>query len=106
MTAIGPNFIARPYREVSVAEVDIPLRPGSVRGWLLGRPVYRRTTFLVLVHGTERALVQVEKDTTEPLFTPVSQVHWVAGPDDVAFVEDPAVDTGNATIAAAGDRER
>jgi hypothetical protein len=98
--AIGPNSIARPYREVSVADVDIPLEPGSVRDWLLGRPVYRRTGFLVLVHGTERALVQVEKDSTEPLFTPVTEVHWLAGPDEVAFVEDPAVDTGNATHLA------
>jgi hypothetical protein len=100
VTAIGPNFIARPYREVSVADVDIPLEPASVQDWLLGRPVYRRTAFLVLVHGTERALVQVAKDSTEPLFTPVTEVRWLAGPDEVAFVEDPAVDTGNATHLA------
>jgi hypothetical protein len=97
---VGPNFISRPYREVSVQEVDVPLDPASLRRYLMGRPVYRRTSFMVLVHGGDRALVQVDKASTEPLFSPVTQVRYLAGPGQLAFVEDPTVDTGNATQMA------
>ena len=96
MIEVGPNFIARPYRQVSVQRVDVPLDPSSIRNWLLGRPVYRRTSFIVLVRGEDRALVQVEKVSTVPLFSPVTEVAYLASPKEVVFVEDPSVDTGNA----------
>jgi hypothetical protein len=100
MSEIGSNFVPRPYRGVSVQETPVPLDPSSVRGYLMGRPVYRRTSFMVLVRDGDRAVVQVEKASTEPLFTPVTDVRYLAGPDEVAFIEDPAVDTGNASQLA------
>jgi hypothetical protein len=100
MIEVGSNFIARPYRGVSVQEVDVPLDPASVSAHLLGRPVYRRTSFLVLVRSGERAVVAVEKASTDPLFSPVTHVQWIAGPEEVVFLEDPSVDTGNATHMA------
>jgi hypothetical protein len=100
MSEIGSNFVPRPYRGVSVQETQIPLDPSSVRDYLMGRPVYRRTSFMVLVRNGDRAVVQVEKASTEPLFTPVTEVRYLAGPDEVVFIEDPAVDTGNASQLA------
>jgi hypothetical protein len=100
MREIGSNFVPRPYRGVSVQETQVPLDPSSVRDYLMGRPVYRRTSFMVLVRDGDRAVVQVEKASTEPLFTPVTDVRYLAGPDEVAFIEDPAVDTGNASQLA------
>lgn len=100
MIEVGPNFICRPYRELSVQQVDVPLDPASVLHHLMGRPVYRRTSFMVLVHGGERALIQLDKASTESLFSPVTQVRYLAGPGEVVFVQDPTVDTGNATQMA------
>jgi hypothetical protein len=100
MSEIGSNFVPRPYRGVSVQETQVPLDPSSVRDYLMGRPVYRRTSFMVLVRDGDRAVVQVEKASTEPLFTPVTEVRYLAGPDEVVFIEDPAVDTGNASQLA------
>jgi hypothetical protein len=100
MSEIGSNFVPRPYRGVSVQEAPVPLDLVSVRDYLMGRPVYRRTSFMVLVRDGDRAVVQVEKASTEPLFTPVTEVRYLAGPDEVVFIEDPAVDTGNATQLA------
>lgn len=100
MIEVGPNGICRPYREVSVQEVAVCLEPASVREYLVGRRVYRRTSVMVLVRGGERAVVQVEKASSGPLFSPVTQVRYLAGPDEVVFVEDPTVDTGNATAMA------
>lgn len=111
MTAeVGPNFICRPYRGLSVDDVTIALDADSVREYLLGRPVYRRTEFVVLVADGRRCVAQVEKASLEPLFSPVTSVRYLFGPDEVAFVDDDAVDTGNATqmagaaLSLAGER--
>lgn len=98
---VGPNFICRPYRGLSVDDVTIALDESSVRDYLLGRPVYRRTEFVVLVAEGRRCIAQVEKASLEPLFSPVTSVRYLFGPDRVAFVEDESVDTGNASQMAA-----
>lgn len=97
---VGPNFICRPYRGLSVQDVAISLDESSVRSFLLGRPVYRRTEFMVLVRDGQRAVVQVAKKSTDPLFAPVTEVRYLAGPEMVTFVEDDSVDTGNASDLA------
>jgi len=105
MIEVGPNFIARPYRGVSVQ--DAPgLDEPSLRAWLLGRPVYRRTEFIVAVRDRERALVQVSHDVGDEIVAPVHDLRVIAAPDEVAFVVDPDVDTGNASQMARVARAR
>jgi hypothetical protein len=104
---VGPNFIARPYRGVSVQ--DAPgLDEAALREWLVGRRVYRRTEFVVAARDGEHAVVQVRHPVGDDILAPVEDVRVLAGPDEVAFVVDPAVDTGNATqmarVARAGSR--
>ena len=97
---VGPNFIARPYRGVSVQEADA-LDEAALRRWLVGRRVYRRTEFIVAGHDGEHALVQVERDDDrDGLLVPVREIRVLAGPRDVVFVADPTVDTGNASQMA------
>jgi hypothetical protein len=100
LTEVGPNFICRPYRGVSVQDCPVPLDAASLRGHLLGRPVYRRTEFLVMVRDGARAIVQVGTPPTGALFRPVTDVRCLAGPAEVAFVSDERVDTGNASQMA------
>jgi hypothetical protein len=96
---VGPNFIARPYRGVSVQEAEA-LDEAALRRWLIGRRVYRRTEFVVAVRGDEHAVVQVERGDGDGVLVPVRDLRVLAGPGDVAFVADPAVDTGNASQMA------
>ena len=107
MIEVGPNFIARPYRGVSVQ--DAPgLDETTLRSWLVGRRVYRRTEFVVAAHGGAHAVVQVSHPVGDEILAPVSDLRVVARPDEVAFVVDPSVDTGNASqmarVARAGAR--
>jgi hypothetical protein len=96
---VGPNFIARPYRGVSVQ--DAPgLDEAALREWLIGRRVYRRTEFVVAACDGRHAVVQVEHPVGEDILATVSDLRIVAGPDEVAFVVDRSVDTGNATQMA------
>jgi hypothetical protein len=96
---VGPNFIARPYRGVSVQ--DAPgLDEASLRSWLIGRRVYRRTEFVVAACGGSFAVVQVEHPVDDDVLATVADLRVLAGPDEVAFVVDPSVDTGNASQMA------
>jgi hypothetical protein len=97
---IGPNFIARPYRGVSVQEVDT-LEPEELRRHLLSRPVYRRTEFVVAVRGGERAVVQVERAGGDEILVPVRDARVLSGPAETSFIVDASVDTANASQMAA-----
>jgi hypothetical protein len=96
---VGPNFIARPYRGVSVQ--DAPgLDEAALRSWLVGRRVYRRTEFVVAARGGAHAVVQVSHPVGDEILATVSDLRVLAGPDEVAYVVDPSVDTGNASQMA------
>jgi hypothetical protein len=98
----APNSISRPYRGLSMQEVDIPLADESaILEHLMGREVYRRTEWLLLANGNDHALVSVLKESFEPLFSPVTVARVLAGPDRTAWIEDPDTDVGNATAMAA-----
>jgi hypothetical protein len=100
---VGPNFIARPYRGVSVQ--DAPgLDESALREWLIGRRVYRRTEFIVAARDGEHAVVQVEHPVGDDIVAAVTDLRVLARPDEVAFVTDPSVDTGNASQMARAAR--
>ncbi len=104
MNEIGPNFIARPYRGVSVQDVET-LDDDALLAHVRSRRVYRRTEFIVATRGDERALVQVEREDADGILVGVRDARILARPDEVAFVADESVDTGNASQLArvAGD---
>lgn len=103
----APNTITRPYRGLSVQEVEIPLTPQRIEDLLRQREIYRRTAFLVLRNGAATALVAVRPVSTEPLFSPVAEVRVLSGPDTTVWVDDPDVDVGNASaLAASAKRNR
>jgi hypothetical protein len=94
---VKANFIARPYRGVSVQEYS---SLDGVLERIAERRVYRRTEFIVATCGDERALVQLERQAGDEILVGVKDAWLLAGPEEVAFVRDPAVDTGNATQLA------
>ncbi len=96
----APNTITRPYRGLSVQEVDVALTEQSLLAFLIGREVYRRSEYLVLRHGEETALVAVRKESEAPLFSPVIEARVLAGPEQVVSIEAPETDAGNATALA------
>jgi hypothetical protein len=99
MNPLGPNFIARPYRGVSVQQFPT-LDPAALLDQIRSRRVYKRTEFIVAVQGDRRALVHVERADGEGVLVPVRDARLLADPDEVGFVRDPAVDTANASQMA------
>lgn len=95
-----PNFISRPYRGVSVQDLGLPLREDALREFLVGRRIYRRTEFMVVVAGEERAVVQLGKERDDELFVPATEMRLLAAPDEVVFIRDESVDCGNANQMA------
>lgn len=94
------NLVPSQYRNVSVADVPVALDEESLRGYLLGRPVYRRTRYLVARHGATAAVVEVSKESEQPLFSPVVTLSLLAGPEETAFVDAPETDTAVPTQLA------
>jgi hypothetical protein len=97
---LPPNTIARPYRGLSVQEVDVPLTELDLVPFLLGREVYRRSDFLALRNGGATALVAVRRESDEPLFSPVAEARLLADPSEVVWIEAPETDVSNATALA------
>jgi hypothetical protein len=94
------NLVPSQYRNVSVADVPVLLDEESLRGYLLGRAVYRRTRYLVARHGGASAVVEVGKESEGPLFSPVTAVNVIAGPDETCVVDAPDTDTAVPTALA------
>ena len=94
------NLVPAQYREVSVAEVPVPLEPGALRGYLAGRPVYRRTRYVIARNGPASMVAEVSKESGQPLFSPVTSVTVLARADETALVDAPEIDTAVPTQLA------
>lgn len=97
---MSTNLIPLPYRHVSVQRVSIPLDAPAIRAYLLGKEAYRRTDYVVLRGEAGEAIVRVEKESTEPLFSPITVVEMLASPHTCVWVEDATVDVGNPSAMA------
>ncbi len=88
------NLMPDRYRQVAIADVDLDLSRRSIEEFFLGRETYRRTRYVVVVAEGSMALIRVEKDSEEPLFSPITGVELIAGRDECALIRDPEADTG------------
>jgi len=104
------NLVPAQYREVSVTEVPVPLEEGAVRGYLSGRPVYRRTRYVIARNGPASMVAEVGKESGQPLFSPVTSVTVLARADETALVDAPDIDTAVPTqrdrLVQRADRRR
>jgi hypothetical protein len=98
------------YRGVAVAPagpgLDRGLSAEALRAHFTGREAYRRTRFIVVRAAAATALVRVVKASEESLFSPIVAVDVLAGPDECAFVHEPAADTAVPSALAEVARER
>lgn len=101
-----PNLMSRPYRGLSVQDVDFELTQAALLAWIIGRDVYRRTEF-VLVRGPgtgggtgTAALVALDPRLGTELFGPVRAARVLAGGAELELVDSPDTDVGNATALA------
>ena len=88
------------YRGVAVTSFDGELDEGSLSRHFVGREAYRRTRFIVVRNSDETAIVAVQKESEEPLFSPITALQLLVGPAECAYVEDPEVDTAVPTALA------
>ncbi|HEX6234527.1 MAG TPA: hypothetical protein VFZ63_15480 [Jiangellaceae bacterium] len=98
------NLTPDRYREVTVANVDVPLTEEALAGLFVGREAYRRTRYIVVSHGPEVAVVRVGKASEVPLFSPITSLEVLAGPDECRLVDAPLVDSAVPTQLAEAAR--
>ncbi len=96
----APNLMSRPYRGLSVQEVSFELTQTALLGWITGRNVYRRTEFILVRNGAASALITLGRRESTELFGPVTEARVIALPAEVAMVDSPGTDVGNASAMA------
>jgi hypothetical protein len=96
----APNLMSRPYRGLSVQEVSFELTQTALLGWITGRNVYRRTEFILVRNGAASALITLGRRESTELFGPVTEARVMALPAEVAMVDSPGTDVGNASAMA------
>jgi hypothetical protein len=100
VAAVRTNLVAGAYRGVAVTSFDGRLDEAELTRHFLGREAYRRTRFIVVRNGDETAIVEIDKESDGPLFSPISALRLLVGSADCAYVEDPEVDTAVPTALA------
>lgn len=94
------NVTPTRYREVSMATVDVDLTQPALSAWFQGLEAYRRTKFIIVLRHTDVALLEVEKASEQPLFSPITSVRLLASPPECRFVTAPETDTAVPTQLA------
>ncbi len=100
------NVVPGAYRGVAVSSVECDLDEESLRQHYVGREAYRRTRFIVVRNGPQTAVVSVQKESADPLFSPITGLQLLVRADDCVFVEDPKVDTAIPSALARVAAER
>ena len=106
MTGPPVNLVPAQYREVSVTEVPVPLEEDALRGYLVGRDVYRRTRYVIARHGAAAMVAEVSKESGQPLFSPVTELTVLAKAEETVLADAPDVDTAVPTQLARVAREQ
>ena len=94
------NLVPNRSRELAVANVDGPLTSERLRKHFMGKEAYRRTEYIAALADGSAALLRVKKKSKDPLFSPISEIEFLAGPSDCALVSAPDVDTSVPTQLA------
>lgn len=106
------NVVPGRYRGVAVARAPLPFDEESLRRRYLGREAYWKTRFLVVRppdagdpadHGPV-ALLAVTREGEE-LFSPITAVELLAGPEECAFLHRPELDTAVPSLLAQAARD-
>ncbi|MFP5489817.1 MAG: hypothetical protein ACLGHQ_16105 [Acidimicrobiia bacterium] len=103
----APNIIPVKYRQVALSHVppDLELDETSLRAYYVGKEAYMRTRFIVVRRGADTAFVEVDRPPSDELFSNITDLRLLAGPDDCAYVHEPEIDVGiPAQLALVADR--
>jgi hypothetical protein len=104
-TAVGSSLFPDEYRGVAVTTVQGALDEDALRRCFLGREAYRRTRYIVVRSGERTAIVAVGKESDDPLFSPIVEVHILAHETECVYLVCPDVDTAVPSAVAQAARE-
>ena len=94
------NWVPLPYRRVSYQQADFRLTGAGLRT-IIGREAYRHTDFVVFHSDAGVAVAAIKKADRKPLFSPITEAHWLSPASRTRFAIDHEVDVGVPSALAA-----
>lgn len=87
-------------KEVSLKKVLFPLTEKEIQKNLIGKPVYKKTKFIVLNNKKDWAVVGIHRSQPKTLFSKIEGVNIISLPDSTRYLEDPDIDVLSPTKMA------
>ena len=87
-------------RKVGVKNVTFPLIEDNIKNKLIGNLAYKKTDYLILINGDERAIVKVKKPQSEELFSQIEDVNIISLPSSTRYLDDPNINVLSPTQMA------
>lgn len=101
----APNIVPTKYRQVALSTVDVTLDEATLAAHFVGKEAYMRTRFVIVRSGASTAMIEVDRPPSDELFSDITAVRLVAGPDQCVYVEDATIDVGIPThLGVVADR--
>jgi hypothetical protein len=81
--------------EVNLYEVNFPLYSESITKELIGKKVYNKTNYLILINKDERAVIKLIKVFDQALFWKIKKIHIISLPGNTIYIENNKIDVLN-----------
>jgi hypothetical protein len=107
---VSANLVPGRYRGVAVARAPLPYDEATLRERFVGREAYWKTRFLVVRPpdadaGGPVALLAVTRAGHDQLFSPITAVTLLAGPEECVLLHRPELDTAVPSLLAEAARD-
>ncbi|MDH3756194.1 MAG: hypothetical protein OEU32_20200 [Acidimicrobiia bacterium] len=90
----APNIFPAEYRQVALSTDTDGLDADALTRRFVGREAYMRTRFIVVRSGDDTALVEVARQPSDELFSPIEDLRVLAAPSECHYVHRPDIDVG------------
>jgi hypothetical protein len=87
-------------REVGIKRVSFPLTEEEIGKNILKKLIYKRTEYIVLINGDERAVLKIKKPLNDELFSKVEDIDIISLPASTTYIEDPNINVLSPTQMA------
>jgi len=81
--------------EVNLYEVNFPLIKENITKELVGKKIYHKTCYIILINNNERTVIKIIKKFNDNIFWKIKNIQILSLPDNTIFIENDNIDVLN-----------